>query len=208
MDLYTAIDQRRTIRDFDDREVDQEIINRILEAGLKAPTNDHLRNWEFIVISDKQEKAEIVGTIFRDISKEQVVEIIENWHMTDTCQIDMYMDAIPKQYSMLYHAGCIVLPFFKQNQPLLEPETLSSLNSFASIWLCIENILLAATAEGLGVSLRIPSEKELSYLREVVHYPEDYYMPCYLGIGYPAKDAVIIPQKEFDIKDKIHLNRW
>jgi nitroreductase len=128
--------------------------------------------------------------------------------MTDTCQIDMYMDAIPKQYSMLYHAGCIVLPFFKQSQPLLEPETLSSLNSFASIWLCIENILLAATAEGLGVSLRIPSEKELSYLREVVHYPEDYYMPCYLGIGYPAKDAVIIPQKEFDIKDKIHLNRW
>ena len=188
--------------------MDPEIINRILEAGLKAPTNDHLRNWEFIVISDKQEKAEIVGTIFRDISKEQVVEIIENWHMTDTCQIDMYMDAIPKQYSMLYHAGCIVLPFFKQSQPLLEPETLSSLNSFASIWLCIENILLAATAEGLGVSLRIPSEKELSYLREVVHYPEDYYMPCYLGIGYPAKDAVIIPQKEFDIKDKIHLNRW
>jgi nitroreductase len=208
MDLYSAIDQRRTIRDFDDRQVDPDIISRILEAGLKAPTNDHLRNWEFIVISDKQEKATIVGNIFKDISKEQVAGIIENWNMTDDCQIGMYMDAIPKQYSMLYHAGCIVLPFFKQSQPLLEPETLSSLNPFASIWLCIENILLAATAEGLGVSLRIPSGKELDYLREVVHYPEDYYMPCYLGIGYPAKDAVIIPQKKFDIKDKIHINQW
>ncbi len=208
MDLYTAINQRRTIRDFDDREVDPVIINRILEAGLKAPTNDHLRNWEFVVISDKQEKALIVGTIFQDISKEEVVEIVENWHMTDDRQIGMYMDAIPKQYSMLYHAGCIVLPFFKQSHSLLEPETLSSLNPFASIWMCIENILLAATAEGLGVSLRIPSEKELDYLREVVQYPEDYYMPCYLGIGYPAKDAVIIPQKEFDIRDKLHINKW
>ncbi len=208
MDLYTAINQRRTIRDFDDREIDKEIIYRILEAGFKAPTNDHMRNWDFIVISDKQDKAAIVGNISKDTSKERAAGIIENWHMTDDCQIGMYMDAIPKQYSMLYHAGCIVLPLFKQSWPLLKPETLSSLNPFASIWLCIENILLTATAEGLGVSLRIPSEKELIYLKEVVHYPEDYYMPCYLGIGYPAKDAVIIPQKQFDIKDKIHINQW
>lgn len=208
MDIYRAINQRRTIRDFEDREVAPEVINRILEAGLKAPTNDHLRSWEFIVISDKQEKAAVVGAILQDVSKEQATEIIENWNMTDDRQIRMYMDAIPKQYSMLYHAGCIVLPFFKQSHPLLEPETLSSLNPFASIWLCIENILLAATAEGLGVSLRIPSGKELDYLKEVVGYPEDYYMPCYLGIGYPAEDAVIISQKDIDIRDRVHINRW
>lgn len=208
MDLYTAINQRRTIRDFDDREVDREIIYRILEAGLKAPTNDHMRSWEFIVISDKQEKARIVEQVSKDVSAEHAAEVIRNWKMTDECQIGMYMNGIPKQYSMLYHAGCIVLPFFKQSWPLLEPETLSSLNPFASIWLCIENILLAATAEGLGVSLRIPSQNELDYLRDAVHYPEDYYMPCYLGIGYPAKDAVIIPQKQFNIRDKVHINQW
>lgn len=208
MELYTAINERRTVRDFDDREVELDIIYRILEAGLKAPTNDHMRNWEFVVITDKKEKATIVENITKNISKEQTAKIIENWHMTDDCQIEMYMDAIPKQYSMLYHAGCIVLPLFKQGWPLLSPETLSSLNPFASIWLCIENILLAATAEGLGVSLRIPFENELKYLREIIHYPEDYYIPCYLGIGYPAKDAVTIPQKQFDIKEKIHVNRW
>ena len=208
MDLYTAINQRRTIRDFEDRKVDREIIYRILEAGLQAPTNDHMRNWEFITIEDKKNKADIVHRIVRNTTKEQVANIIENWHMNDDCQVGMYMDAIPKQYSMLYHASCIILPLFKQNWPLLQPESLSSLNPFASIWLCIENILLAATAEGLGVSLRIPFEKELDYLKELLHYPEDYYIPCYLGIGYPAKDAVIIPQKQFNIKDKVHINTW
>jgi nitroreductase len=167
-----------------------------------------MRNWEFIVISDKQEKATIVKHISMDTSKEQAAEITRNWNMTDECQIAMYIDGIPKQYSMLYQAGCIVLPLFKQGWPLLKPETLSSLNSFASIWLCIENILLAATAEGLGVSLRIPSEMEQDYLREALQYPDDYYMPCYLGIGYPAKDAVIPKQKHFDIKDKLHINQW
>jgi nitroreductase len=208
MDLYAAINQRRTIRDFDDREVDMEIISRILEAGLKAPTNDHMRSWEFIVISDKHEKANIIKHISKDTSKERAEEITRNWNMTDECQIDMYIDAIPKQYSMLFHAGCIILPLFKQSSPLLNPESLSSLNPFASIWLCIENILLAATAEGLGVSLRIPSEKELNYLREAVHYPDDYHIPCYLGIGYPAKSAVVTQQKHFDIKDKLHFNQW
>ncbi len=208
MDLYTAINQRRTIRDFADTEIDMDTIRRILDAGLKAPTNNHLRDWEFVVISDRNEKAKIVERISQDASKERAEGIISNWNMTDECQINMYMDAIPKQYSMLYHAGCIILPFFKQSWPLLKPETLSSLNPFASIWLSIGNILLAATAEGLGVSLRIPSEGELDYLREIVRYPEDYYIPCYLGIGYPAEDAVIIPQKPLDIRDKVHLNHW
>jgi nitroreductase len=167
-----------------------------------------MRNWEFVVITDKKEKAKLISPVFRDTSRESAEKVIENWNMSDECQINMYLDAIPKQYSMLYHAGCIVLPFFKQKSPLLKPENLSSLNAFASIWLCIENILLAATAEGLGVSIRIPSEEELAYLREVVQYPEDYVMPCYLGIGYPAPDAMIIPQKTFDIKDKLHINQW
>ncbi len=43
MEFYEAIEKRRTIRDFEDKSVDMEIIKRILSAGLKAPTNNHLR---------------------------------------------------------------------------------------------------------------------------------------------------------------------
>ena len=97
MDLYTAINQRRTIRDFADTEIDMDTIRRILDAGLKAPTNNHLRDWEFVVISDRNEKAKIVERISQDASKERAEGIISNWNMTDECQINMYMDAIPKQ---------------------------------------------------------------------------------------------------------------
>ena len=47
MELYEAIEKRRTIRDFEDKPVDMEVIKKILSAGLKAPTNNHLRQWEF-----------------------------------------------------------------------------------------------------------------------------------------------------------------
>ena len=44
MELYEAINKRKTTREFLDTEVDFEVIKRVLEAGNKAPTWDHSRN--------------------------------------------------------------------------------------------------------------------------------------------------------------------
>ena len=43
MDVYEAIRARRTIRDFNGRQVGMDALERIIAAGLKAPTNNHLR---------------------------------------------------------------------------------------------------------------------------------------------------------------------
>ena len=80
-------------------------------------------------------------------------------------------DAIPKQYRMLSTSGCLVLPFFKHVGDLLKPKQLSSLNALAAIWCCIENILLAATAEYLLCAIRIPMGDEGKYVAETVGAP-------------------------------------
>ena len=56
MELYDAIDKRRTTREFLDKEVDFEAIRRILEAGNKAPTWNHNRTWSYIVLRTDEEK--------------------------------------------------------------------------------------------------------------------------------------------------------
>ena len=56
MELYEAISKRKTTREFLNTEVDFEVIKRILEAGNKAPTWDHNRNWKFIVLRTDEEK--------------------------------------------------------------------------------------------------------------------------------------------------------
>jgi nitroreductase len=208
MNIYEAINKRRSIRDLQDKEIPMEIIQRILNAGLKAPTNDHMRSWEFVVLTDPEEKAKIINKIPKNLGKKQAAGFIDSFHMTDPSQREMYMDAIPKQYSMLYHSGCLILPFFRQDYPLLKPDSLSALNGFASIWCCIENIFLAAAAEGLGAAFRIPFDKEIKYLKEAVGHPDNYIMPCYIALGYPTDNAVINAQHEYDSKEKIHMNRW
>ncbi len=56
MEVYNAIYSRRIVRDFKDMPVSDEVLERIINAGLQAPTHDHLRNWEFVIIKDKQDK--------------------------------------------------------------------------------------------------------------------------------------------------------
>ena len=208
MEFYDAIARRRTIRDFKDEPIKEEIIRRILSAGLKAPSNDHMRDWEFVVITDREVIAKILKKIPKKVSDARIQFLFKSWKLEDPCQQRLYAQAVPKQYKMLYESGCLILPFFRQRSPLLAPKSLSSLNAFASIWCCIENIFLAATAEGLACSLRIPLDKEPEYIREVLGSPADYVMPCYISLGIPAEDACLPEQIERSIDEKIHMNNW
>ena len=207
MHVYEAMKARRTVRDFEDKPIAMGILERIIDAGLKAPTNNHLRQWEFVLVNDKQERARILRV--EDMTSRDACEkMLDRFGMTDEVQRDMYRQAMPRQFSMLYHAGCLILPFFKVREPLLQPRSLSSLNDFASIWCCIENMLLAAASEEILGVTRIPMAEESAHIKEVIGHPEKYVMPCYLALGYPARDATIPVQKTVSAKEKMHFNVW
>ena len=208
MEFYEVINSRRIIRDFTRQPVDMDIVRRVLSAGLKAPTNDHMRDWEFVVVDDRDVIASILKKIPKKVSGESVEFIIKSWELNDPCQQYGYRYAIPKQYEMLSKSACLILPFYKQESDLFKPKEISSLNAFASVWCCIENIFLAATAEGLAGTLRIPLGDEPAHIAETLNHPTEYVMPCYIALGYAAPNAVILPQIERNIEDKIHINGW
>jgi len=208
MDFYEVINKRRTIRDFEDTPIDDAVMKRVLEAGLKAPTNDHMRDWHFIVIRDKSVVEELLRIIPKGISDEDMEQLLIDWNLSDKIQQSCYRDAVPKQNRMLSEASAIIIPLLKQKVDIMKPENLSHLNGFASIWCCIENIFLAATAEGYACNLRIPLGDESEYSRKVLGYPDDYLMPCFIGIGVPEKNAKYVEQKIIDISQRIHTDRW
>lgn len=207
MDVYEAIRTRRTVRDFEDKPVDPAVIERIIDAGLKAPTNDHLRKWEFVIVNGKEERARLLK-VKNMVDKKECDQMLDSFGLKDEVQRKMYHEAMPRQFSMLYNAGCLILPFFKVREPLLQPTTLSSLNEFASIWCCIENMLLAAVSEGIFGVTRIPMPEESGHIKTVIGHPDEYVMPCYIALGYPAKNASRPKQKVILAKDRMHINSW
>lgn len=67
MELYEVLEKRRTYRDFSNREVNDEILNRIISAAFKAPTNDHLRQLEFVVVRGRENIANVIAPLAKNM---------------------------------------------------------------------------------------------------------------------------------------------
>ena len=175
IDFYEVLEKRRTIRDFSDRPVDDEVLTRVLGAAFKAPTNDHLRQFEFVVVRDRERIARLVASVADNTQRIQQTGLAAAAETMDGDEHAMFVDALPKQQRMLVESGCLVLPFFRQKDcPLCRPVDQSSLNYFASAWAALENLLLAATAEGLACAFRIPIGDESDRVKRLVGAPDGY----------------------------------
>ena len=134
MELYEVLEKRRTYRDFSNREVSDGILNRIISAAFKAPTNDHLRQLEFVVVRGRENIANVIAPLAKNMEafRKLVAEVDES---DDKDKMAMFADALPKQQKMLMGSGLLIIPFFRQQTcPLLKPAEQSSLNYFASAW--------------------------------------------------------------------------
>lgn len=64
MKLLDAINNRRTIRKYKDKSVEQEKIDKILEAAIQAPSAGNLQAWEFVVVREKEQKEKLASASF------------------------------------------------------------------------------------------------------------------------------------------------
>ena len=205
MEFYDVIRNRKTIREWADRDVDPAVIRRIIDAGLAAPTHNHLREWEFIVLSTDEEKENALQ-FAKAWAEEHGLTDPDRLFPDGTVMQRMYKYAMPRQYSMLRCAPYVIIPLFKAHR--LRCETVDRLNVFSSIWCVVENIFLATTAEGLGNSMRIPVGEEGAKVCAALGVPEGWMMPCYIGIGYPKEAAYEVEQHEFTAEQKMHFGKW
>ncbi|MFH0884262.1 MAG: nitroreductase family protein [Candidatus Micrarchaeota archaeon] len=61
MDALEAIYTRKSVRKFEDKEVPEELVRKILKAGMSAPSAGNAQPWQFIIISERNALAEIPG---------------------------------------------------------------------------------------------------------------------------------------------------
>ena len=192
---------------FLEKEVDFEVIKRILEAGNRAPTWDHNRNWQFIVLRTDEEKENAFAYakgIADKFDADKYLNMPRPYPVT--LGQKMYGYAMPKQFTMLKEAPYVVIPLFKAKE--LSGENVSKLNPFATIWCVIENIFLAATAEGLSCSMRIPLDKEHEIVKAKLKVPPTYMIPVFIGIGYANPDEQVLEQYHPDVDKQIYLGKW
>ena len=198
MEFYEVINKRRSIRQFEDREIPRDAMERILDAGLKAPSSNHQRKWELVTLTDK--------SIIRDLAaliRPYPCRIQE----PRTPQQEMFKIAYPRQRSMVEESACVILPYFKQKYAFDNPKNDYGLMDYGAAWALVENLLLAATAEGLGSVVHIPVKKEPEQIKTFMEIPDGYYLPALVILGYPAKDALLPAQVKATEENRDHWNK-
>ena len=207
MELYEAIYKRRTVRKFLEKEVDFDAVKRILEAGNRAPTWNHNRNWSYIVLRTEEEKAYAFEHAKKIAEKSDAEKYLNAPRPYPTTLAQkMYAYAMPRQYTMLKDAPYVIIPVFKSKE--LNGEYVSKLNPFSTIWCVIENIFLAATAEGLACSMRIPLNEEHDIVKAKLKVPPTYMIPAFIGIGYADPNEKELEQNVANLEKQLHFGKW
>jgi nitroreductase len=205
MEFKEVIDKRRTIRDFQQKEVPMDIIEYAITNGFKAPTYNHFRAWDFIVINSQAAKQQLVEV--ENIEKEIDVKELEIlFEHEEAIKKEMYLEAIPKQKRMILEAPSVIVVIFKPKTKVEEAKTIYDLNCLSSVWTCIENFLLSLAEHDVYGVTYIPQQIET--LKRKLNIPEELEIAAIIPIGYKADDAKIVRQKTIDIHERIHFNKW
>jgi len=59
METWDAIRSRRDVRVFAERPIDDGDLDRILEAGRRSPSSRNTQPWDFVVVTDREQLAEL-----------------------------------------------------------------------------------------------------------------------------------------------------
>jgi nitroreductase len=59
METWDAIRARRDVRQYTDQPLTREQLERILEAGRRSPSSSNWQPWDFVVVTDCSELAEL-----------------------------------------------------------------------------------------------------------------------------------------------------
>lgn len=204
MEFYEAITRRRTVREFRADPVSGEVVSRVLEAGLRAPSNAHLKPWQFVLLRDgeRRRRAVVEGLRARDLKDGAEIERFLEGFADETLK-GVYRRSLPRQLTMMLEAPELLVVCYKM-KPLAECRTLFELNPLASVWMCVENIMLAMAAEGLYGCTYTPYDA--AGLKTALGIPPGWEVAAVIPFGYPK--TVPGPNDAEDLDHRLHVDAW
>ncbi len=186
MDFYDVIKRRRSVRRFRTDDIEEATLRRILDAGLWAPSAGNLQPWGFMVIQDRELKQRL-AKIHTEYSyrawSEFKPEVAKDLASRGGTWKKEYLVDVPVW---------IVASYRRTIQKGFDEA------AFASTWCAIENVLLAATAEGLGSCPYTLADGEEQAVREVLPIPKDHRIAAMIHIGYTDAKLKAPKRREFE----------
>ncbi len=177
--VIVNIKTRRSVREYLDMPLPQEIIIKIIDAGRYAPTGLNLQPWRFIVVQNNE--------MLRKLSEYAKPILIKNLEgRSDAVAMNFLKRLQDKNFNLFYNAPVLILVIGSKNNALTDYDCS----------MCAGNMMLAAHSLGIG-SCWIGGASVIQHSEELIaelKIPPNYKLVAPLIFGYP-KTIPSTPEK-------------
>ncbi len=169
MDTYEAIARRASVRRFAPEPVGREQLARVLDAAVRAPNHKLTEPWRFVVLTGGAarrfadlRRSHRAGKFDDPAAPEAAAKIEKTWREH------------------------LATPAFIVVLQRLDADVVRREEDFAAVMMAIQNLMLAATADGLGTYLRTGGILANAGVRQLAGAGSDERIVGIVSIGRPA----------------------
>jgi len=181
------------------------LLQKVLEAGVQAASGQNTQPWKFVVIRDPIRKQWFAERYTAAIELRMGNLKVSNQNTSTARQfkaLRYQMDHMHEFPVLLLVCGLRDWPFkvAKVDRVGLAPP------NFGAVYPCVQNILLACRAVGLGAALTTMHQVFEEELHEYFEIPSDFGVVVTMPIGYPM--GKFGPVRRKPAAEKTYFDKW
>ena len=175
-DVRRAIYARHAVRSYTAQAVPETLVRELIDAAVHAPTAMHLEPWGFVVVQDR--------LALKRYSDRAKALVLAQPPSPQAGHFDMLRDPA---FNVFYDASTLVVVC----------RTIPGMFAEADCWLAAENLMLEATASGLGTccigfAVQVLNEPDV---KQELGIPAEGAAVAPIIVGYPRGRAPAAPRK-------------
>ena len=185
MELTEAIRERHSYRSFTDQAVSRVKLERLVDAARLAPSSMNKQPWRL------------------DVTTGETRRKIDETMAHTTVYLQEYLDVLGRSSDLIESASRFAnnlgnAPVVIVVSVAMPDEGMEELNTYLSAGAAIENLMLAATAEGLATCTVTFSFWVRDDLAKLLGIPDDRIIVSLIAVGYAAEHAAA-PEHDRDV---------
>ena len=194
MDFFEALYSQRALRYLKEDPVPDEMIKKIIDAGIHAPSGGNAQGWAFVVIKDPETKRKM-APLYAGISRPgNHPEALTESQRLSTASSDYLGDHVAEV--PVWILACTKHPG-------------DDITHGASIYPAVQNMLLTARVLGLGsvmtTRVRRGYEKEI---KEWLGIPDEFVTACMIPLGFLQDGHHYGPTTRRPAWEVTHWDKW
>ncbi|WP_016987966.1 nitroreductase family protein [Flavobacterium sp. ACAM 123] len=190
--FYEAMDSRRSVREFSDRPVPQEVIENLIKTASTAPSGAHKQPWTFCVVENPEIKKQI-----RIAAEEEELQSYESRMSSDWLE-DLKPLGTDWHKPFLETAPYLIIVFKRIYEFGVGGKKKNNYYVQESVGIAAGFLLAAIHHAGLVSLTHTPSP--MNFLTKTLCRPENEKPFLLIPVGYPAQDCWVpdIKRKTLD----------